>query len=132
MRKTGLSLNCLTAAMRYRAPRLTPGLNDEQDVNTLGWKGGIYMEQPVELLPNLFFYRCTCHVYVLKRKEKAVLIDFGDGSVLDHLAALGISAVEAILMTHHHRDQGQGLPAAALRGIPIYVPHAERNLFGNV
>jgi glyoxylase-like metal-dependent hydrolase (beta-lactamase superfamily II) len=34
-----------------------------------------------------------------------VLTDFGSGKILDHLAGLGISTVDYILHTHHHRDQ---------------------------
>jgi glyoxylase-like metal-dependent hydrolase (beta-lactamase superfamily II) len=35
-------------------------------------------------------------------------------------------------MTHHHRDQGQGLPRAAAAGIRIHVPPVERDLFADV
>ncbi|WP_433293724.1 MBL fold metallo-hydrolase [Actinoplanes sp. CA-030573] len=35
-------------------------------------------------------------------------------------------------MTHHHRDQAQGLARAAAAGARIHVPAAERDLFGDV
>jgi len=77
-------------------------------------------------------YRDTCNVYVVKDGPDAVLVDFGDGGVLDELPSIGVERVAAILMTHHHRDQGQGLPKAEQRGIPIWVPHAEQDLFARV
>ena len=52
--------------------------------------------------------------------------------MLDHLAELGLDTLDAILMTHHHRDQGQGLPRAVAAGIPIFVPPVEQDLFSRV
>lgn len=81
---------------------------------------------------NLYLYESTCNVYVLRNGSSAVLVDFGDGSVLNALAGVGIDTVTDVLMTHHHRDQGQGLPLADSHGIRIWVPSAERDLFGAV
>lgn len=85
-----------------------------------------------KILNDLFHFRSTCNVYIIRNGESAVLIDFGDGSVLDELAELGIHKVTAILMTHHHRDQGQGLQRAVDMNIPIWVPDMERELFSEV
>jgi glyoxylase-like metal-dependent hydrolase (beta-lactamase superfamily II) len=71
-------------------------------------------------------------VYVVRHGTEAVLVDFGDGSVLNVLSTVGIEKVVAVLMTHHHRDQGQGLPKAVEAGIPIWVPHTEQELFHDV
>jgi len=60
------------------------------------------------------------------------MIDFGCGAVLDALPEIGVERVTAILITHHHRDQVQGLPRAVEQGIPIWVPSAEQDLFANV
>jgi glyoxylase-like metal-dependent hydrolase (beta-lactamase superfamily II) len=88
---------------------------------------------PVQRLSeNLFLHHDTCNVYVVRCGSEALLIDFGSGAVLNELPALGITRVAAIWLTHHHRDQGQGLPRAAARGIPIWVPHAEQDLFADV
>lgn len=86
----------------------------------------------LQISQNLFLFEDTCNVYVLRNGQKAVLIDFGDGDVLDALAAVGVEQVAAVLMTHHHRDQGQGLPKAAAAHIPIWVPHSEQELFYDV
>lgn len=83
----------------------------------------------LQISKNLFLYPSTCHVYILRSGSSAVLIDFGDGSVLDVLPSLAITQVTDVLMTHHHRDQGQGLPLAMSHGIRIWVPEVERELF---
>ncbi len=82
-----------------------------------------------KLLHDLYRFEDTCNVYVVRSGETAVLVDFGSGDVLDHLAEIGVNRVDAVLMTHHHRDQGQGLARAVAAGIPIYVPHTEQDLF---
>src|SRR4051812_19036032 len=74
----------------------------------------------------------TCNVHLLISGPDAVAIDFGAGTVLDHLDDYGVERVTDVLMTHHHRDQGQGLARAAAAGIRIWVPSSERDLFGDV
>src|SRR5690242_3468750 len=85
-----------------------------------------------QISDHIFLYRDTCNVYVIARENSAILVDFGSGDVLDHLSQIGISRVTDILMTHHHRDQGQGLPRAVEAGIRIWVPHQEQDLFAQV
>ncbi len=80
---------------------------------------------------NLFLFRNTCNVYVIRDGDAANLIDFGNGDVLSELAVLGINRVTDVLMTHHHRDQGQGLPRAIEQGIRVWVPHADQDLFAD-
>src|SRR5512133_2141474 len=90
-----------------------------------------------ELSQNLYVFFATCQVYLIRNGPEAVLVDFGDGAVLDHLEALGVQRVTDILMTHHHRDQGQGLARVAsngqsypaLRDTRIWAPYAEQDLF---
>ncbi|MFB3924255.1 MAG: MBL fold metallo-hydrolase [Terriglobia bacterium] len=82
-----------------------------------------------QLSPNLFLLRDTCNVYVLKDGDRALLIDFGSGHVLDLLGGIGVSTIEGILHTHHHRDQCQGDERAVRARIPIRVPLHERHLF---
>lgn len=71
----------------------------------------------------------TCHVYLLPNGREAVLIDCGDGSVLDRLPEFGVERITDVLMTHHHRDQAQGLARLAGAGARIWVPEAEADLF---
>ncbi|HEX6923484.1 MAG TPA: MBL fold metallo-hydrolase [Bacillales bacterium] len=85
-----------------------------------------------KVLENLYVYEDTCNVYVVKKDESAVLIDFGSGAVLEHLEEIGVKQVTDILLTHHHRDQAQGLERAVQTGISIWVPHTEQDLFKDV
>jgi glyoxylase-like metal-dependent hydrolase (beta-lactamase superfamily II) len=81
---------------------------------------------------NLYLYEDTCNVYVLKDGNRAILVDFGTGSVLDHLGDLGVTHIDWVLHTHHHRDQCQGDKRANARDIPIAVPAHERPYFDEV
>jgi glyoxylase-like metal-dependent hydrolase (beta-lactamase superfamily II) len=93
---------------------------------------------PVErVAPGVFRVRDTCNVYVIvsdagEGGRTGVCIDFGSGLVLDHLGELGLDSITDVLMTHHHRDQGQGLPRAVAAGIRIHVPPVEVDLFADV
>jgi glyoxylase-like metal-dependent hydrolase (beta-lactamase superfamily II) len=86
---------------------------------------------PHKITDNLFLFEDTCNVYVVRSGSACVLIDFGSGKILDHLAELGISKVDWILHTHHHRDQCQGDAKAVARSIPIAVPAHEKHLFAD-
>ena len=90
--------------------------------------GGFRQPLP-DILPELFVWTDTCNVYVLRDGDAALLIDLGDGSVLDHLAELGVRQVEWVLLTHHHREQCQGAPRLQGRGTKVAAPEAERALF---
>ena len=46
---------------------------------------------------DLFLWTDTCNVYVVRDGEAALLIDLGDGSVLDHLKDIGVKRVEWVL-----------------------------------
>ncbi|MFC4807894.1 MBL fold metallo-hydrolase [Paenibacillus sp. GCM10023250] len=81
---------------------------------------------------HLYLYEDTCNVYVIRQDNEAVLIDFGSGAVLEELRSIGVERVTDILMTHHHRDQVQGLNRAVAAGARLWVPHHEQDLFTNV
>jgi len=98
-----------TAARRGASPvRFTPG-------------SGL-----TQISPSLCVLRDACNVYVLKDGNRAMLIDFGSGHVLNLLGQIGVTSVDAILHTHHHRDQCQGDGRAVAEHIPIHVPAHER------
>jgi glyoxylase-like metal-dependent hydrolase (beta-lactamase superfamily II) len=88
--------------------------------------------------PGVFRVADVCNVYVIRDEAQAdgqrsaVAIDFGTGLVLDHLGEMGVDRLTDVLMTHHHRDQGQGLRRAAAAGIRIHVPPVEQDLFASV
>ena len=68
-------------------------------------------------------------MYVLRDGEKAILIDLGNGSVLSHLSEIGVTQIEWVLFTHHHREQCQGYPLLVPWNVKIAVPKAERAFF---
>lgn len=81
---------------------------------------------------DVFLFRDTCNVYLLRHGREAVLIDFGSGDVLDHLADFAVDRVTDVLVTHHHRDQVQGLARAVAEGIRVWVPPVEADLIAGV
>jgi glyoxylase-like metal-dependent hydrolase (beta-lactamase superfamily II) len=90
-----------------------------------------------EIAPGIFRVSDTCQVYVVRAENPegertAFTVDFGSGRVLDHLDELGVDRITDVLLTHHHRDQGQGLPRAVEAGIRIHVPPVEQDLFADV
>src|SRR5688572_5257840 len=82
--------------------------------------------------PHLFVWTDTCNVYVLRDGAAALLINLGDGSILDHLADIGVKQVDWVLFTDHHREQCQGaskLGPWREHGTKVAAPEAERALF---
>jgi glyoxylase-like metal-dependent hydrolase (beta-lactamase superfamily II) len=79
--------------------------------------------------PEVFVWNDTCNVYVLREGEAALLINLGDGSVLDHLGEIGVKRVEWVLFTDHHREQCQGAPRLQGTGVKVAAPELERELF---
>ncbi len=77
---------------------------------------------------NLFVYRDTCNVYVVRKGRDCLLVDSGSGSILGELPGIGMRRVEWVLHTHHHRDQCQGDHLLS-RKTRIAVPFHERPLF---
>jgi glyoxylase-like metal-dependent hydrolase (beta-lactamase superfamily II) len=93
---------------------------------------------PVRVAQGVYRIHDTCEVYLVVAdrpvggRRTAVAIDFGSGTVLDQLESLGVDRITDVLMTHHHRDQGQGLPRAVAHGARIRVPPVEVDLFARV
>jgi glyoxylase-like metal-dependent hydrolase (beta-lactamase superfamily II) len=81
---------------------------------------------PVELLRDLYLFRDTCNVYVLRCGEAGLAVDFGSGAWLKHLPALGVRRLEHVLLTHHHVDQCRGLQSRAGRGRRVHAPAGDK------
>ena len=71
----------------------------------------------------------TCNVYCITDGDRGLLVDVGSGAVLDHIADIGVSQIEWVLHTHHHRDQCWGANRLRAAGARIAVPEHERHLF---
>lgn len=64
--------------------------------------------------------------------RKGLLIDCGEGSIALALPQLGVSSVEALWFTHHHRDQACGAGRFTAAGSKVFAPEKERALFADV
>lgn len=96
--------------------------------NPVATKPGLYQPAP-KAHPNLFAFTDTCNAYVLRDGDAALVIDLGAGGVLDHLAEIGVKRVEWLLLTHHHREQCQGIERINRAVTKVAAPAAERALF---
>jgi glyoxylase-like metal-dependent hydrolase (beta-lactamase superfamily II) len=101
------------------------------------WFGrGSGAEVPAKFVPfadttgiDVFQWTDLCNVYVIRHGDAALLIDVGDGTVLDHLSEIGVRRVEWVLLTHHHREQYQGHPKLRTWQPQVAAPAKERALF---
>jgi glyoxylase-like metal-dependent hydrolase (beta-lactamase superfamily II) len=76
---------------------------------------------------NLFVHQGAINVGILRDGHRALLVDFGDGSVRAALDELHIRDAEYVLFTHHHRDQASGI--GQLANGKVGVPEQERAWF---
>jgi len=77
----------------------------------------------------------NCFIVRARDGERAVIVDPGDepARLLEAIDALGIKAVDAILLTHTHFDHiGAVAPVAAATGAPVYCPELETHVLANV
>lgn len=81
-----------------------------------------------QVAPNLFVWRSTCNAYVLREGHTALMIDIGDGSVLDHLDEIGVKKVDWVLLTGHHRELLQGADKIDHAVTQVAAPKAEQEL----
>ncbi|MDA1016991.1 MAG: MBL fold metallo-hydrolase [Planctomycetota bacterium] len=90
-----------------------------------------FRQPDAKMLPDLFVWTDTCNAYLLRDGDAGLLIDFGDGSVLDHLQDVGVKRLEWVLLTHHHREQCQGISRVDGKATKIAAPIEEQTLFEN-
>jgi glyoxylase-like metal-dependent hydrolase (beta-lactamase superfamily II) len=77
------------------------------------------------LAPDLFYYIDSCNVFLLRFGDRAVVVDAGAGGWVDHVDELGVRHVDAVVLTHAHRDQCCGLyrrQSPLLSGARIVAP----------
>lgn len=77
---------------------------------------------------SIYRWQSTCNSYVVVRNNQALVVDPGDGTVLNKLAEIGIERATMILLTSHHRERLQGIVTADLAGTVVAGPQAERPL----
>jgi glyoxylase-like metal-dependent hydrolase (beta-lactamase superfamily II) len=84
-----------------------------------------------DTLPNLYQWTDTCNVFVLREESAALLFDLGTGNIIHSIKDIGVSQIDWVLFTHHHREQCQGIKEINRENTQIAAPSAERELFEN-
>ncbi len=77
----------------------------------------------------------NCFIVRAKGSDRAVVIDPGEepDRLIEALSALGITQVEAILVTHTHFDHiGAVAPLARATGAPVWCPELEIGVLANI
>jgi glyoxylase-like metal-dependent hydrolase (beta-lactamase superfamily II) len=77
----------------------------------------------------------NCFIVRTAGSDRAVIVDPGDESerLIEALGALGITTVEAILLTHTHFDHvGAVAPMASATGAPVCCPELEVQVLANI
>jgi glyoxylase-like metal-dependent hydrolase (beta-lactamase superfamily II) len=84
--------------------------------------------------PDVLALDDICVVYLLidRQHRTAVAVDAGSGRWLEDLDLYGVDRITDVIVTHHHRDQVEGLPALAATGARIWVPENEVGLIADV
>ena len=79
--------------------------------------------------PDIFVHRSCANAFVLRDGPHAILFNLGDGSVLDQLAAIGVTQVDWVLFTEHHREVCQGASRIDRKQTQVAAPRSEQPLF---
>jgi hydroxyacylglutathione hydrolase len=77
----------------------------------------------------------NCFIVRAPDSDRAVIVDPGDEAerLLEAVQALGITTVEAILLTHTHFDHvGAVAPVARATGAPVWCPELETQVLANI
>jgi hydroxyacylglutathione hydrolase len=77
----------------------------------------------------------NAYIVRLPDADRAIMVDPGDEAerLIGALEALGITTVEAILLTHTHFDHvGAVAPVARATGAPVYCPELETHILADI
>jgi hydroxyacylglutathione hydrolase len=77
----------------------------------------------------------NCFVARAKGSQTAIVVDPGEEPerLIEALSALGVTTVDAIVLTHTHCDHfGAVAPLARATGAPVYCPELEREVLADI
>ena len=83
------------------------------------------------LTKNLGVYHDNVNVGVIRRNGRTLLIESGEGGILDAAKELGLGLIDWVLYTDHHRDQCSSASRLKQAGAKIAVPAGEADFFRN-
>lgn len=83
------------------------------------------------LTAHVRIYHDIVNVALIQKNGRALLIDSGEGSILKAVKRAGMSSIDWVLYTHHHRDQCSGAALLKKAGVKIAVPTREADFFRN-
>lgn len=83
-----------------------------------------------QLSPHLFVNHDHVNTGIIRDGTRALLIDPSGNALQDALDDLGITQIDKIIYTHHHRDNTSGFSIP--ENVSIGVPAAEEQWFSNV
>jgi glyoxylase-like metal-dependent hydrolase (beta-lactamase superfamily II) len=75
-------------------------------------------------------FRDSCNVYAIEGPKGCLIVDAGTGLWVGHLGELPAEPV-ALACTHFFRDHSAAAVRAAKRGIPVFVPEGEKEIFAD-
>ncbi len=78
-----------------------------------------------QILPGIFHIHDICNVYLIRKGDEAIVIDFGSGKWMGHPSLPGINKISHVLLTHHHADQCEGLLQKKAWPFAIHAPEGE-------
>lgn len=88
-----------------------------------------FIQPAPEKLPQLYQWTDTCNVYVLRDGNSALLVNLGNGRVLEHLPKLGVTGPDLIIFSDHHRENCQGAERIDRSKTKVAAPGEEQELF---
>ena len=85
-----------------------------------------------QIVEGVWLIKDSCNVYVIKKGNRAVAVDFGSGRWLEKLRRLGIHHLDHVFLTHHHADQCDGLTADFFGQFEVHAPAGEEKFLDPV
>jgi len=85
----------------------------------------------IKISDNLYSFKDCCNVYLIKDGDSGILIDFSSGRILNHISEVGVKKIKSVFITHHHRDQIQGLVELKNKDFDIYIPDGEKQFISD-
>lgn len=81
--------------------------------------------KPEPVADGIYRFEDSCNVYVIKKGERALAVDYGEGRWLPALASIGAPRIEHVFLTHAHADQCAGLQQGGRRPFKVHAPVGE-------